>query len=92
MKGKDRGKAGSVLRVDPDANRVTVEGMNVAKKHVRPKKEGEKGQTVEVVRSVAASNVRLVCPRCSAVSRTGYRVEGENKIRFCKACNASVEK
>lgn len=92
MKGKDRGKAGPVVHVNLESKRVTVEGMNLGKKHVRPKKEGEKGQVVDVVRSVAVSNVKLVCPRCSAPSRTGYRVEGDRKVRFCKACEASIDK
>jgi large subunit ribosomal protein L24 len=55
--GKDAGKNGKVIQVLPEANRVIVEGVNMFKKHQRPKKQGEKGQIVSVPRSIHRSNV-----------------------------------
>jgi large subunit ribosomal protein L24 len=55
--GKDAGKSGKVLKVFPKANRVLVEGVNVFKKHKRPTKQGEKGQVVNISRSIHRSNV-----------------------------------
>ncbi len=55
--GKDAGKSGKVIQVLPEANRVIVEGVNMFKKHQRPKKQGEKGQIVTVPRSIHRSNV-----------------------------------
>lgn len=89
--GKDQGKSGKVLRVLPDQGRVAVEGVNVYKKHVRPKKEGEKGEVVDVARPINESNISIVCPSCSKVTRIGRRGEGKNKIRFCKKCDAPIE-
>ncbi len=57
MKGKDAGKSGKVLRVFPKANKVLVEGINMVKKHKKPTKQGEKGQTVSIARPIDRSNI-----------------------------------
>jgi large subunit ribosomal protein L24 len=59
LKGKDRTKSGKVVRVFPKMNKVLVEGINMVKKHKRPTKQGEKGQTVSVARPIDRSNVRV---------------------------------
>lgn len=58
--GKDKGKTGEVLRVFPARERILVDGINVYTKHVKPKKEGEKGQIVQIPRSIHVSNVENV--------------------------------
>lgn len=88
--GKDRGKTGKVLHVFPALGRVTVEGLNLLKKHVRPRRQGEKGETVLVPRAVNIANVMLMCPKCGKTSRTGYKVEGDSKQRFCKSCKNTL--
>lgn len=55
--GKDAGKSGKVIQVLPKANRLIIEGVNMFKKHQRPKKQGEKGQIVSISRSIHRSNV-----------------------------------
>lgn len=89
MAGKDRGKTGAVLKVFLDAEKVMVEGVNLYKKRSRPKKQGEKGETVQVPRPMHASNVMMVCVNCKEPSRMGYRREGEKKYRYCKRCEAT---
>jgi large subunit ribosomal protein L24 len=56
-KGKDRGKTGKVVRVDREKNKVVVEGLNLFKKHMKPKKAGEKGQMAQVSHPIAVANV-----------------------------------
>ena len=56
--GKDRGKSGKVVGVFRESNRVLVEGINMYKKHQKPKKQGEKGQIVTLPRSIHRSNVK----------------------------------
>lgn len=90
MRGKDRGKSGKVLRVSPEKDRIVVENVNMYLKHVRPKQQGEKGQTIEVSRPLSASNVMLVCPACHRATRIGFRTEGERKTRYCRKCRAGV--
>jgi large subunit ribosomal protein L24 len=88
--GKDKDKTGKVLKVVLDGGKVVVEGLNLMKKHKRPRKEGEKGQRVEIPRAVSVSNVKLVCPKCGKAARVGYKKSGEKKFRICKKCKAEV--
>ena len=88
--GKDRGKTGKVLHVSPEDKKITVENLNIMKKHTRPRKEGEKGQRVEIPRKITVSNVLLVCPKCGKATRIGYSVSGEEKHRMCKKCKAEI--
>jgi len=58
--GTDKGKTGKVIQVFPKLRRVVVEGINVRKRHLRPRKSGDKGQTVEFFMPIHSSNVMLV--------------------------------
>lgn len=86
IKGKDRGKKGKVLDVFPQEGKVMVEGLNLRKKHVRPKKGNEKGQVVETPAAIQESNVMVVCPKCSQPSRIGIKITEKKKYRLCKKC------
>ena len=71
-------------------NKATVEGLNIFKKHVRPKRQGEKGEVVQVFRPLAVSNLMIVCPACGKATRIGYAVDKEKKTRICKKCHAPI--
>lgn len=86
LKGKDRGKTGKVLHAYPEERKIMIEGLNLYKKHVRPRREGEKGQVVEVPRAVPEANVGILCPRCNRAVRVGYRLEQDKKVRACRRC------
>ena len=88
--GKDRGKTGSVVSVFPNDARISVEGVNMYKKRVRPKKQGQKGETVLVARPIALSNAAILCKNCKRPTRVGFRTEGNTKIRYCKKCSANT--
>jgi large subunit ribosomal protein L24 len=88
--GKDRGKTGKISIVLPKDDKVVVEGLNLIKKHVRARKQGQKGQIVSKERAVPASSVALVCKSCGKPTRIGYKVASESKIRVCKKCGAEV--
>jgi large subunit ribosomal protein L24 len=90
VSGKDRGKKGKVLTSFPKANRILVEGVNLRKKHQKPKKQGEKGQVVLMPGPISVSNVKIVCSRCGSPARIGYRVLEKSKVRFCKKCNQEI--
>lgn len=90
LSGKDRGKTGAVTAVFPTAGRITVEGLNIFKKNSRPRKQGEKGQLIEVSRPFPASKVMLVCPSCKTATRIGGRTEGKRKVRYCKKCKSTI--
>lgn len=89
VKGKDRGKSGKVLKVLTKESRVLVEGLNLIKKTVRAKRQGEKGQVVTMPASQSISNVKLICVSCSRPTRVGSRLTGLKKERYCKKCKAT---
>ncbi len=88
--GKDRGKRGKILRTLPEEKKAVVEGLNLVKRHRRPRKSGEKGQRVEVPAPIDISNVMLVCSHCGKPARVGYKVTDNSKHRVCKKCKAEV--
>lgn len=88
--GKDRGKRGKVLRTNPQSSKLVVEGLNIIKKHKKAKRGGEKGQRIEIPAPLSVSNVMLVCPNCSKLTRIEYKVEGKDKFRICKKCKANI--
>jgi large subunit ribosomal protein L24 len=90
VSGKDRGKTGAIIRVLPESGKVIIEGLNLVKKHSRPRKQGEKGQMVSVPRPLTASKVMLVCSSCKEPTRVGGRMEGARKVRYCKKCKAKI--
>ncbi len=89
--GKDRGKTGKVMAVLPEQQRVLVEGVNMIKKHVRPRRSGEKGQRVSVAAPLHISNVQVVCPACKKSSRVGIKREAGERQRVCKKCQAVID-
>lgn len=88
--GKDRNRKAKILNAFPKKAMVLVEGINIRKKHIRPKKQGEKGQIIESPSPISVSNVKLICPKCNKVVRTEYKVEGKKKARICKKCQAEI--
>lgn len=91
IKGKDRGRSGVVIKALPKQNKVIVEGLNLVKKHIKPKKVGEKGEIIEIPRAVYVSNVKLICPICKKPTRVGYLKEGNKKKRLCKKCKQTFD-
>ncbi len=90
LQGKDRGKTAKVLRVFPGEDKVLVEGINVVKKHQKPRKQGQAGQILNVERPLNISNVQLICSRCSKPTRVGHAINGDKKMRVCKHCSAEL--
>lgn len=90
ISGKDRGKKAKVLEAFPRQNKVMVEGVNIVKRHRRPRREKEKGQIVEVPKPIDISNVKLICPKCSQPTRLGYRLTEKGKYRICKKCGQEI--
>ncbi len=90
ISGKDRGKTGAVLRIFVADERVAVEGLNLYKKRIRPKQQGQKGETISAPRPMHVSNIMIVCSSCKKPTRIGYRYESDSKIRYCKKCKASI--
>ena len=88
--GKDKGRTGKIIKAMPKELKILVEGINLKKKHVRPKREGEKGQIVEIPVPMDISNVKLICPKCGKATRVGYKIDKEQKSRVCKKCGQII--
>lgn len=86
LTGKDRGKEGTVSRVLPAAGKVIVDGVNVARKHVRANpQKNTPGGVIDVDMPLDASNVAVLSPKDGKPTRVGYRFDSDgNKIRICK--------
>jgi len=96
LTGKDKGKTGKVLQVLPKEGKVSIEGLNLLIKHLRPQKRGEKGQRIEFPAFINISNIALVCPKCGKTTKVAskiVKVEGakNKKFRACKKCQEIIE-
>ena len=87
---KDRNKTGKVLEVSPKEGKVIVEGINIVKKHVKPRKAGDASGIIETESAIYASKVQVVCPKCNKPTRVGAKInEDGSKDRVCKKCGAT---
>ena len=91
LSGNDKGKTGEVLEVIPKTNKIVVKGINIRKKHVKPRKQGEEGGIIPSEAAIHSSKVALVCPKCGKASRIGYSIEKDEKVRVCKKCGAKIK-
>ncbi len=91
LSGNDKGKKGEVLEIMPKADKVIVKGVNVRKKHIKPKKQGEEGGIIPVECAIHASKLSVVCPKCGKPTRVGYKVEKDEKVRICRKCEAKLK-
>jgi len=90
LSGKDKGQTGLVERVFVKEDRVLVAGLNLYKKHQKPKGEGKPGGIVSLARPVAVCRVSLLCPKCGKTTRIGYKISGKEKFRICKKCKEQI--
>ncbi len=91
--GKYRGKRGKVLRVIPKHGRIIVEGVMVAKRHMKPTEKMPAGGIVEKEMPFVAGKAMLVCTRCGRAVRFGHRVlEDGAKVRVCRHCGEIIDK
>ena len=75
LSGNDKGKTGEVIEILPKTQKVVVKGVNIRKKHVRPRKQGEEGGIISVECAIHSSKVNVVCPKCGKATKVGYSEE-----------------
>lgn len=92
LTGKDKGKRGKVLEVDPKRRKVTVENVNIIKKHTRPRRADQPGGIIEKEAPIDSSNVMLICPRCSRPTKIARAIlDNGQKARVCKKCDEIID-
>ncbi len=91
LSGNDKGKTGEVMEIIPKTEKIVVKGVNIRKKHVKPKKQGEEGGIISVECAIHSSKANVVCPKCGKATRIGYTMEKDEKIRVCRKCGAKIK-
>jgi len=90
--GKYKGQTGKVTATHPRENKVTVEGVNVVKKHVKPTQSHPQGAIVEITKPIWVSKVSIVEPTSKKPSRIGYKIDDKgNKTRVFKKTGKEIK-
>ena len=91
LSGKDKGKQGKILAVDPKAGKVIVEKVNVVSRHMKPRRQGEEGGIIKKEAPLYACKVMRVCPKCNKPTRPAHKLTADgNKVAVCKKCGAEI--
>ena len=91
LSGKDKGRKGKIIATLPKENKVLVEGINISKRHKKPRKQNDPGGIVEKECPIYAPKVMRVCPKCSKPTRASYSIAGDGtKNRVCKQCKETI--
>ncbi|MBN2059105.1 MAG: 50S ribosomal protein L24 [Deltaproteobacteria bacterium] len=87
LSGREKGKIGTVLKVDYEKNSVIVEKVNLVKRHSKPSASNAQGGIIEKEGPIHISNLMIVCNKCAEPSRVGKKIlEDGSKVRICKKC------
>lgn len=90
ISGDDKGKKGKVLEVSPKEGKIIVQGVNMVKKHMKPRPPQENGGIVDAEAAFYACKAQLYCSKCKKATRAQYKVEGGKKTRVCAKCGAEL--
>ncbi|MCL0041170.1 50S ribosomal protein L24 [Dehalococcoidia bacterium] len=92
IRGRDRGKKGKVLISIPKADRLIVEGINMIKRHTKPRRTMRQAGIIEREAPLHVSDVKLICKKCNQPTRIGFRLlEDKSKVRLCKKCHEVID-
>jgi len=91
LSGRDRGKRGKITEVLTQKRRARVQGVNMVKRHTKPRQGVRQTGIVEKEAAIHISNLALVCPKCDKPTRVGYRFLADGaKVRACKHCDEQI--
>jgi large subunit ribosomal protein L24 len=90
LAGKDRGKTGKVLEVHPKSGKLVVEGLNISVRFSKPKRQGEKGQRMELPAAMPVGKVMMICPHFGKPTRIAHEVKDNGNFRKCKKCGQLI--
>jgi large subunit ribosomal protein L24 len=88
--GKENGKKGTVEKVFAKEAKVLVEGINQYKRHLKSKMPGQKSEIITITKPLPVANVQLICPKCKKITRVGYKMLKDEKVRICRKCKAEL--
>ncbi len=90
LAGKDKGRTGKVLDVISKDRKIVVEGLNIRVRFSRPKRQGDKGQRLELPAPFDISKAILVCPHCGKTTRVAHEINDQGNFRKCKKCGRVI--
>lgn len=90
LSGKEKGKQGKVLSVNPKKEMVVIEGVNILTCHTKARRQGETGGIVKREGALRACKVMKVCPKCNKPTRPAAKIVDGNKVVICKKCGAEI--
>lgn len=91
LSGKDKGRRGKILSVQPKNGKVIVEKVNIVSRHTKPRKQGEQGGILKKEAALHACKVMRVCPKCDKPTRSAVKILADGKkVRVCKKCGAEI--
>ena len=91
LSGRDKGKRGKVLNVNPKAGKAVVEGVSAAKRHKKPRKQGEPGGIISVNTPIYVCKLMRVCPKCDKPTKPAHIFSDDGvKTRVCKKCGKEI--
>ena len=88
--GKDNGKKGTVEKVFAKEAKVLVEGVNQYKRHLKGRMPNQKSEIITITKPLSVANVQLICTKCKKVTRVGYKMLKDEKVRICRKCKAEI--
>jgi large subunit ribosomal protein L24 len=90
--GKEKGKRGRVLSVQPSKDNLLIEKINIVKRHMKPTKKYAQGGIIEKEAPIHVANVMLICPKCGKPTRIGNTsLQDGKKVRMCKKCREVMD-
>ena len=91
LSGKQKGKSGKIISVNPKKGQVVIEGVNMLTTHVKPRRQGETGGIIEREGALRACKVMRVCPKCNKPTRVAHKfAENGAKLTVCKHCGETL--
>jgi large subunit ribosomal protein L24 len=88
--GKDKGREGTLESIFLKEGKAIVPGINIYKKHIKGS-PGQKGGIYDIPRPMAFSKMAIVCPKCNKVTRVGFKLSGNEKVRICRKCGREID-
>jgi len=91
--GREKGKKGKILALFPNDGRLTIEKLNMLKRHTKPSAQNKQGGIIEKEGSMSVSNVLLVCDKCGkGVRIKSKKLEDGKRVRVCRKCNEVLDR
>lgn len=88
--GKDKGKTGKIEKVFSKEQKVLITGVNQYKRHLKARSQSQSSEIITITKPLPLANVQLVCPKCHLLTRVGFILENNKKVRVCRKCQQAI--